>query len=31
MIQNLLPVLESEGFKEHTKRNPGQVHLEKYW
>lgn len=31
MIQNLLPVLETEGFEEHSKRKPGQVHLEKYW
>jgi ferredoxin--NADP+ reductase len=31
MIQNMLAVLELEGFKEHTKRTPGEIHTEKYW
>lgn len=31
MIQHMLPVLEAEGFKEHTKKSPGNIHLEKYW
>ncbi len=31
MIQNMLPVLAGEGFKEHTKRSPGEIHVEKYW
>ena len=31
MIQNMIPVLEKEGFKEHTHRAPGEIHTEKYW
>jgi ferredoxin--NADP+ reductase len=31
MIQNMLAVLKDEGFKEHTKRAPGEIHTEKYW
>lgn len=31
MIQNMLPVLEDEGFREHTKKSPGNIHMEKYW
>jgi ferredoxin--NADP+ reductase len=31
MIENLVPVLISEGFTQHTRKEPGQVHLEKYW
>jgi ferredoxin--NADP+ reductase len=31
MIQNILPLLQEEGFTEHTKRTPGEIHLEKYW
>ena len=31
MIQNTLELLAEEGFREHTKKSPGQVHLEKYW
>ncbi|UCH85601.1 MAG: ferredoxin--NADP reductase [Candidatus Latescibacterota bacterium] len=31
MIQNMQRVLEEEGFKEHTKKRPGQIHMEKYW
>ena len=31
MIQNMLPVLEADGFKEHTKKTPGNIHMEKYW
>jgi hypothetical protein len=31
MIQNMVPVLEAEGFREHSKKNPGQIHMEKYW
>ena len=31
MIQNMLAVLQDEGFTEHTKRTPGEIHLEKYW
>lgn len=31
MLEDMLRLLEREGFREHTKRQPGQVHLEKYW
>jgi ferredoxin--NADP+ reductase len=31
MIQNMLAVLKEEGFKEHSKRAPGEIHMEKYW
>ncbi len=24
-------ILEGEGFKEHKKKAPGQVHVERYW
>jgi ferredoxin--NADP+ reductase len=31
MIENMIPVLSTEGFKEHTSRAPGEIHTEKYW
>lgn len=31
MLEDMLRILQREGFNEHTKRQPGQVHLEKYW
>ncbi len=31
MIQEMLKVLAEEGFREHSRRSPGNVHLEKYW
>lgn len=31
MCEDMLAQLEKEGFKEHTTRSPGQVHLERYW
>ncbi len=31
MITAVVALLESRGFREHSKRNPGNVHLEKYW
>lgn len=31
MIQDMLPILSEDGFRQHRKRSPGQVHLEKYW
>jgi ferredoxin--NADP+ reductase len=31
MIENMQIVLEEDGFKEHTKKKPGQIHMEKYW
>ncbi len=31
MIESMLAVLEEDGFQEHTRRSPGQIHAEKYW
>lgn len=31
MLTALQGQLEAEGFREHTKKAPGQIHLEKYW
>ncbi len=31
MIEEALAVLAEDGFKEHNRRQPGQVHVEKYW
>jgi ferredoxin--NADP+ reductase len=31
MVEALQKMLEEEGFTEHTKKTPGQVHFEKYW
>ncbi|NWJ41978.1 MAG: ferredoxin--NADP reductase [Geothrix sp.] len=31
MLTTLQGQLEAEGFREHTKKAPGQIHLEKYW
>ncbi len=31
MIDTMVTTLESDGFTEHSKRTPGQIHLERYW
>ncbi|NUQ62178.1 MAG: ferredoxin--NADP reductase [Pirellulales bacterium] len=31
MIEDMLQLLAQDGFREHTKKAPGQMHLEKYW
>ncbi len=31
MIEGMLPILVGEGFVEHSRKTPGQVHLEKFW
>jgi len=31
MVEAMQKILEGEGFTEHTKKTPGQVHFEKYW
>lgn len=31
MIEAMLSILVAEGFVEHTKRTPGQIHLERFW
>ena len=31
MIEHMTKVLVDEGFKEHKRRDPGNLHIEKYW
>ena len=31
MIETMMGILEAEGFTEHTNKQPGQIHVEKYW
>lgn len=31
MVEAMQTLLEAEGFREHTRKVPGQVHFEKYW
>lgn len=31
MIDTMVEVLEAEGYQEHSKKSPGQIHLERYW
>ena len=31
MCEDVTQILISEGFKEHKRRDPGQVHVERYW
>jgi ferredoxin--NADP+ reductase len=31
MIEDMLQRVAQSGFREHTRKSPGQVHLEKYW
>lgn len=31
MIDTMVETLEKEGYKEHSKKSPGQIHLERYW
>jgi len=31
MIEDMVKILGSEGFEEHKKTKPGQVHVERYW
>ena len=31
MIETILPILAAQGFREHSKKAPGEVHTEKYW
>jgi ferredoxin--NADP+ reductase len=31
MIEAMISRLGEEGFREHTKSQPGQIHAEKYW
>ncbi len=31
MIDQMVEILEMEGFTEHSRKNPGTIHLERYW
>ena len=31
MIDDAVKLLEKDGFREHTRKEPGNIHLEKYW
>jgi ferredoxin--NADP+ reductase len=31
MIEEMIAILASEGFREHTPQKPGEVHVERYW
>lgn len=31
MIDTVVEMLGQEGYQEHTKRTPGQIHVERYW
>ena len=31
MLETMQRQLEAEGFREHTRKTPGEIHLEKYW
>lgn len=31
MIESMMTALAAGGFREHTKTEPGQIHVEKYW
>jgi len=31
MVDDMVDRLGKEGFTEHTKKTPGQIHVERYW
>ncbi len=31
MIETMLPILAAQGFREHSRKAPGEIHCEKYW
>jgi hypothetical protein len=31
MIDETSAMLGQEGFKEHSKKTPGEIHVERYW
>ncbi len=31
MIEQTTEMLQAQGFREHSPKNPGEIHLEKYW
>jgi len=31
MVEGMVDLLQADGFREHTRKEPGQIHFEKYW
>jgi hypothetical protein len=31
MIDDMAALLAKEGYREHSNRGPGQIHIERYW
>jgi ferredoxin--NADP+ reductase len=31
MIDTMVEILSGQGYREHTKKSPGNIHLERYW
>ena len=31
MIESMVGILETDGFVEHSRKQPGQIHVERYW
>jgi NAD(P)H-flavin reductase len=31
MIEQMVELLEAEGYREHSRREAGQIHVERYW
>jgi NAD(P)H-flavin reductase len=31
MIEQMVEILEAGGYREHSRREPGQIHVERYW
>ena len=31
MVDDMLSVLAAEGFREHTRKQPGEIHVERFW
>ncbi len=31
MIEQMAELLEAEGYREHSRREPGPIHVERYW
>ncbi|MCB0394434.1 MAG: hypothetical protein KDD25_07735, partial [Bdellovibrionales bacterium] len=31
MVKDMTAQFESEGFTQHSRKQPGQIHIEKYW
>jgi ferredoxin--NADP+ reductase len=31
MIEDVTRILTAEGFREHSRQRPGEIHVEKYW